>query len=74
MQPPPQFIFLDIGNVLVSFNYDQGFRQIAEKTDISFSRIKEFYNTEDIQRRLENGELSWQEVHNTFAAFPPLYR
>ena len=68
MQPPPQFIFLDIGNVLVSFNYDQGFRQIAEKTDISFSRIKEFYNTEDIQRRLENGELSWQDVHDTFCA------
>ena len=68
MKPPPQFIFLDIGNVLVSFNYDQGFHQIAEKTDISFSRIKEFYTTEDIQSRLENGELSWQDVHDTFCA------
>ena len=42
MKPPPQFIFLDVGNVLVSFDYDQGFHQIAEKTGIAVSRIKEF--------------------------------
>ena len=66
MQPPPQFIFFDAGNVLVSFDYDQGFHQIAEITGNSFSSIKEFYTTEDIQSRLENGGLSWQEVHNTF--------
>ena len=66
MQPPPQFIFFDAGNVLVSFDYDQGFHQIAEITGNSFSSIKEFYTTEGIQSRLENGGLSWQEVHNTF--------
>ena len=66
MQPPPQFIFFDAGNVLVSFDYDQGFHQIAEITGNSFSSIKEFYTTEDIQSRLENGGLSWQEAHNTF--------
>ena len=31
MQPPPKFIFFDAGNVLVSFDYDQGFHQIAER-------------------------------------------
>jgi FMN phosphatase YigB (HAD superfamily) len=66
MQPPPQFIFFDAGNVLVTFDYDQGFHQMAETTGHSVSCIKEFYTTEDIQSRLENGELSWQEVHRTF--------
>ena len=66
MKPPPQFIFLDVGNVLVSFDYDQGFHQIAEETEIAVSCIKEFYTTEDIQSRLENGELSWQDVHDAF--------
>lgn len=66
MKPPPQFIFLDVGNVLVSFDYDQGFHQIGEKTAIAVSRIKEFYTTENIQSRLENGELSWQDVHDAF--------
>ena len=49
MKPPPQFIFFDVGNVLVSFDYDQGFHQIAEITGNSFSSIKEFYTNEDIQ-------------------------
>mgnify|MGYP005990171557 FL=1 len=66
MQPPPQFIFFDAGNVLVTFDYDQGFHQMAETTGHSVSCIKEFYTTEDIQSRLENGELSWKEVHSTF--------
>lgn len=66
MQPPPQFIFFDAGNVLVSFDYDLGFHQIAEITGHSFSSVKEFYTTKDIQSRLEDGEISWQEVHNTF--------
>ena len=71
MKPPPQFIFFDVGNVLVSFDYDQGFHQIAEITGNSFSSIKEFYTNEDIQSRLEDGGLSWQEVHNTFCTrFP----
>jgi putative hydrolase of the HAD superfamily len=68
MKPPPQFIFLDIGNVLVSFDYDQGFQQIAEKTEVSFSQIKAFYTTNNIQSRLENGQLSWQDVYDAFCA------
>ena len=58
MQPPPEFNFFDAGNVLVSFDYDRGFHQIAEITGNSFSPIKQFYTTEDIQSRLEDGGLS----------------
>ena len=66
--PATKRIFFDVGNVLVSFDYDQGFHQIAEITGNSFSSIKEFYTTEDIQSRLEDGAISWQEVHNTFCS------
>ena len=58
MQPPPEFNFFDASNVLVSFDYDRGFHQIAEITGNSFSPIKQFYTTEDIQSRLEDGGLS----------------
>jgi hypothetical protein len=47
MKPPPQFIFLDAGNVLVSFDYAKGFRQIAEETRISFSQVEDFYTKKE---------------------------
>jgi len=45
MKPPPQFIFLDAGNVLMSFNDDLEFHQISETTGISLSYVKELYTT-----------------------------
>ena len=66
MKRPPQFIFLDAGNVLVSFDYAKGFRQIAEETRISFSQVEDFYTKKNLQPQLESGHLSWHEVHSAF--------
>ncbi len=66
MKPPPQFIFLDAGNVLVSFDYAKGFRKISEEAGIPSSQVKKFYTRNNLQAQLENGSLSWHEVHREF--------
>ena len=66
MKPPPQFIFLDAGNVLVSFDYTKGFKQIAAETGVLPDQVEDFYTRDNVQSRLENGGLDWHEVHSTF--------
>ena len=66
MKPPPQFIFLDAGNVLVSFDYTKGFQQIAAETGVLPDQVEDFYTRDNVQSRLENGGLDWHEVHSTF--------
>jgi putative hydrolase of the HAD superfamily len=68
MKPPPQFIFLDAGNVLVSFDYAKGFRQISEEAGIPSSQVKKFYTRNNLQAKLENGTLDWQKVHSEFCS------
>ncbi len=68
MKPPPQFIFLDAGNVLVSFDYAKGFRQIAAEAGIPSSQVKKFYTSNNLQAQLENGKLHWHEVHSEFCS------
>ncbi|MBT3212769.1 MAG: HAD-IA family hydrolase, partial [Planctomycetaceae bacterium] len=68
MKPPPQFIFLDAGNVLVSFDYAKGFRQISEQAGISPAQVKNFYTRNNLQPQLENGDLNWRKVHSAFCS------
>jgi putative hydrolase of the HAD superfamily len=69
MKSPPQFIFLDAGNVLVSFDYTKGFQQIAAETGVSPDQVEDFYTRDNVQSRLENGDLDWHEVHGAFCSY-----
>ncbi len=66
MPPPPEFIFLDVGNVLVSFDHARGLRQIAEASGVELSVVEAFFADRDLQQRLEDGAVSWPAAHAEF--------
>ncbi len=66
MPPPPEFIFLDVGNVLVSFDHARGLRQIAAASGVDLPDVEAFFADRDLQQRLEAGEVSWPAAHAEF--------
>lgn len=66
MPPPPEFIFFDVGNVLVSFDHARGLRQIAAASDVEISVVETFFRDRELQPRLEAGAISWPAAHADF--------
>ena len=66
MPPPPEFIFLDVGNVLVSFDHARGLRQIAAASGVDLPDVEAFFVSRDLQQRLEAGAVSWPAAHAEF--------
>jgi FMN phosphatase YigB (HAD superfamily) len=64
----PQFIYFDLGNVLLTFDQRIACRQIAELTGITPERAWDIVFGGDLQLRYERGELSSREFHNEFCA------
>jgi len=68
MQPsprPPRFVFLDLGNVIVSFDRDRAHRQMAEVAGTSLATV-EAAVADDLQTRLESGIIDWSGYHAEF--------
>lgn len=68
MPPPPEFIFLDVGNVLVSFDHARGLRQIAAASGVELPAVKNFFHDRELQPRLEAGAISWPAAHADFCS------
>lgn len=66
MPPPPEFIFFDVGNVLVSFDHARGLKQIATASGVELSAVETFFHDRELQTRLEAGEISWPVAHADF--------
>lgn len=66
MPAPPEFIYLDVGNVLVSFNHGQGLRQIAAASGVAVPAVEQFFSERELQQRLEAGVVSWRDAHTEF--------
>jgi haloacid dehalogenase superfamily, subfamily IA, variant 3 with third motif having DD or ED len=66
MPARPAFIYLDVGNVLVSFDHSRGLRQIAAASGVELPTVEGFFHDRDLQQRLEAGEVRWAEAHAEF--------
>lgn len=66
MPAPPEFIFLDVGNVLLSFDHARGLRQIAGVSGVEPPFVEAFFADRDLQQRLEAGAISWPAAHAEF--------
>jgi len=63
----PEFVYLDLGNVVFSFDRGRAFRQMAEVCGAEPSRIETVLFTEGLQERLERGRLDWLGFHAEFS-------
>jgi glucose-1-phosphatase len=63
----PEFVFLDMGNVIVSFDRDRAFRQMAEVSGGDPATIRTVVMEGDLHERIERGEIGWLEFHDEFS-------
>jgi putative hydrolase of the HAD superfamily len=62
----PQFIYFDLGNVLLTFDHQIACRQVAELAEITPERVWEILFASDLQSRYERGEMSSREFYEEF--------
>ena len=63
----PKFVFLDMGNVIVSFDRDRAFRQMAAVCGGDPAAICAAVMEGGLHDRIERGEISWPEFHREFS-------
>lgn len=63
---PPKFIYFDLGNVLLFFDYRRACRQLSELTGVGQDKIWDVLFTGDLQQQFEKGRLTGQELYETF--------
>jgi putative hydrolase of the HAD superfamily len=64
---PPEFVYLDLGNVIFSFDRQRAFRQMAEASGADAARIESLLVGEGLQEALETGRLDWGAFHAEFS-------
>ncbi len=65
----PQFLYFDLGKVLVDFSVDRMFGQIAEVAGISHEKVEEAVFQQGLQQRFETGELSPEAFYEAFCDY-----
>ena len=63
---PPQFLFFDLGNVLLKFDHHLAARQMAEVAGISESRAWDVVFASDLEARYERGQINDREFYEVF--------
>jgi putative hydrolase of the HAD superfamily len=63
---PPEFIYFDLGNVLLHFDRQQQCRQMAEVSGASVERVREVLLDRGLHWKYEAGELSSRQFHEAF--------
>jgi len=63
----PEFVYLDLGNVVFSFDRRRAFRQMAEVCGADPAAIETVVMTEGLQAQLELGRLDWRQFHAEFS-------
>lgn len=61
-----EFIYFDLGNVLISFDHSRAWQNIAELTGIPPERAGQVLFDSDLQTQYEKGEISTEEFHRYF--------
>jgi len=62
-----EFVFLDLGNVIVRFDRDRAFRQMAAVVGITADDVRSALETSSVQADLERGSIDWQTFHAEFS-------
>jgi FMN phosphatase YigB (HAD superfamily) len=62
---PPSFVYFDLGNVIVTFDRDLAFRQMAAACGADPSRVREAV-MDGLQADLERGSIDWLGFHREF--------
>lgn len=57
------FVYFDLGNVLLHFDHNLACRQMAEVAGLRAEELCEFFQTGDLLRQLEEGKVSAAAVH-----------
>ena len=61
-----EFIYFDLGKVLLEFTHECGFQQVAEACGSTPDRVKQVLFVSGLSDRYEKGELSTAEFHEEF--------
>ena len=61
-----QFIFFDLGNVLLEFSHDRGCHQMAMVAGISSSQVRRAAFDSGLNERYERGEITTEQFHKEF--------
>jgi len=64
--PTPELLYFDLGKVLVDFDHQQMFRQIADVSGTDATTVSQILTDADLQRRHETGALSTREFYEQF--------
>lgn len=62
----PEFIYFDMGNVLMSFDHEQAFRQAAEIANVDIAFMRRFLVEEGRQESYEIGAINTEQLHREF--------
>jgi len=63
----PEFVYLDMGNVIVSFDRDRAFRQMAAVCNGAAEAIHDAVMAGGLHTALEQGAIEWPEFHAEFS-------
>ena len=69
---PIEFLYFDLGMVLVTFSVERMCRQMAEVAGITPDRVHEVIFQQGLQRRYEVGAISEHEFYEEFCRAAPL--
>ena len=61
-----RFIYFDLGNVILHFDFRDAYRQMAQVSGVSAGRVCDILKDGRLQVKYENGELSSAEFHEWF--------
>lgn len=62
----PEFVFLDLGNVIVSFDRDKAYRQMAEVAGIDQAAVRQAVEPTGLNEAIERGAIDWMAFHEAF--------
>lgn len=64
----PEFLYFDLGNVLLTFDHRVACQQVAALTGLAADRVWDLIFTSQLQARYEQGEVSSREFYDEFCA------
>ncbi len=59
----PQFIYFDLGNVILNFSRSRQYRQMGDILGVSPAKISQFVEKDALLRRSETGQITPEEAH-----------
>jgi len=62
----PEFLYFDLGKVLVTFSGERMFRQVAEVSGVDAAVVKDLIYHGGLQRDLELGRITGREFYESF--------